>query len=50
MAHTQSEVKVETPPLQEWIWRFFLQTELPIRTTYLHDLPGDTSRLRRYIP
>jgi hypothetical protein len=50
VAHTASENTLVTPPLQKWIWAFFTQVEYPIRTTYLHDLPGDTSRLKRYIP
>ena len=49
MAHTASEGTGQTPAVQEWIWRFFLNCELPIRAAYLHDLPGDTTAKRRYI-
>jgi hypothetical protein len=50
VSHTTSENTLVTPPLQRWIWDFFVKVEAPVRTVYLHDLPGDTSRKRRYIP
>ncbi len=50
MAHTASENTLVTPSIQKWIWAFFTGVEYPIRTAYLYDLPGDTTRKRRYLP